>query len=433
MKCVEDTFAITALQSGSEFEADLTMMKKFLMCTISILIFDLKAMATVIPGSAAERMSYVQEAQVWQRPPWIDAQMNFSSQLRLLDGPASKDFPSLRADQQIECQYVHQESINGRTPKFYCEIDWNGKKEKIKVKYGAQNGELYAEVAASRLLWALGFKADGVFPVRSVLCKQCPSQDPFRNPSGQPRDYFFQFAVIERKYSGVKIEQQENQGWAWDEILRGYEPQSLNNLSQSLRQQKLLMKTQRDALRLLAVFLQHADNKPEQQRLVCEGVQVNQRCEGATGLLIQDLGATFGGGSFGLLGNITQDSKMNSNEWSKVSLWKNPAQCQAFMSKSFVGSSSLVHPIVSDEGRLFLAKLLQGFISGQAGRERLSQLFRVSRADYRMAMINHPGVQQLTVQMIQIENDRWSTFFTRKVEEITTQISRCPFSIVDLR
>ncbi len=399
----------------------------------SVLFFGIGGSASMTPSSSAQRMQYLQEAQIWSRPAWIDSQLNFNSQLKILEGPLSQEFPALRADQQIECRYLPQTNTNGRTPKFHCEIDWNGRKEKVKVKYGAENGELYAEVAASRLLWALGFKADGVFPVRSVLCKQCPSQDPFRNPNGQPKDYFFQFATIERKFPGTKIEQTENQGWGWDEILRGFEPQVLSGLSGSQLQRKVQMKTHRDALRLLAVFLQHADNKPEQQRLVCEGNEVAGQCQGSTGLVIQDLGATFGGGSFGVFGNITQDSKMNSNEWGKVNVWKNAGQCQAYLSKSFVGSSALVHPTVSEEGRAFLAKLIQNFTAGSAGRERLAQLFRLSRADYRMVVINNPGLQQVTAPLMQTENDRWISIFMRKVGELNAQNLRCPVTILDLR
>ena len=40
------------------------------------------------------------------------------------------------------------------TPKFECEVTPG---DVVKVKYGENNGEVFAEVAASRLFWALGF------------------------------------------------------------------------------------------------------------------------------------------------------------------------------------------------------------------------------------------------------------------------------------
>jgi hypothetical protein len=42
--------------------------------------------------------------------------------------------------------------MNGRSPKFACQLAQN---DEVKVDYGKENGEVYAEVAATRLLWAL--------------------------------------------------------------------------------------------------------------------------------------------------------------------------------------------------------------------------------------------------------------------------------------
>ncbi len=87
-------------------------------------------------------------------------------------------------------------------PKFQCDL---GKGEEVKVKYGEKNGEVYAEVAASRLSWALGFQADVMYPTR-VTCRNCPD-DPFAasaadwqrgNPAGTDTEVFDP-AVIERE------------------------------------------------------------------------------------------------------------------------------------------------------------------------------------------------------------------------------------------
>ena len=45
--------------------------------------------------------------------------------------------------------------------------------EPVKVKFGADDNEVYAEVAATRLMWALGYYADSWFSVR-VECHNCP-------------------------------------------------------------------------------------------------------------------------------------------------------------------------------------------------------------------------------------------------------------------
>ena len=56
--------------------------------------------------------------------------------------------------------------------------------EEVKVKFGENNGEVHGEVAATRLLWALGFGADVMYPVRvdlpwvSGLRERTPGRSP---------------------------------------------------------------------------------------------------------------------------------------------------------------------------------------------------------------------------------------------------------------
>ena len=66
-----------------------------------------------------------------------------------------------------------------------------------------KNGEVYAEVAATRLLWALGFGADRVYPV-TVVCKGCP-EFPDQDHKTDECNGALAAAVIERKMSGDEI------------------------------------------------------------------------------------------------------------------------------------------------------------------------------------------------------------------------------------
>ena len=69
---------------------------------------------------------------------------------------------SQRIPAQVACTFAFPDKpLGGMTPKFECDL---GKNDVVKVKYGEKNGEVYAEVAASRLLWALGFQADVMYP-----------------------------------------------------------------------------------------------------------------------------------------------------------------------------------------------------------------------------------------------------------------------------
>src|ERR671913_214476 len=126
-----------------------------------------------------ERQEVMERANVWRA-------LNTSS-LNLIEGPILPR--ALRIPAAVECTFVFPDKpLGGMTPKFNCDL---GKGDEVKVKYGEKNGEVYAEVAASRLLWALGFQADVMYPTK-VTCRFCPD-DPFAASSanwnrGNPGD-----------------------------------------------------------------------------------------------------------------------------------------------------------------------------------------------------------------------------------------------------
>src|SRR5262249_52029506 len=142
----------------------------------------------------------------------------------------------------------------GSTPKFGCTIDG---RDRVKVRYGRGNVEIFAGVAASRLLWALGVGADVLYPVH-VVCHGCPPPVAHGMPTTPEGDARFEFAAIERKMPGVDLEAPSvGPGWAWPEL----EIVDARAGGAAVEQ--------RDALKLLAVMLQHSDSKPEQQKLLC--------------------------------------------------------------------------------------------------------------------------------------------------------------------
>ena len=125
-------------------------------------------------------------------------------------GPTGKG--ALPAFAHIECDYVDKKT-SGASPKFTCALS---ERDEVKIKYGADNYEVYGEVAGSRLLWTLGFGADRWYPV-SVTCHRCPD-DPHRNPRPTERDVLFDVAALERPLEGRKIETRPDQGWQWPEL-----------------------------------------------------------------------------------------------------------------------------------------------------------------------------------------------------------------------
>ena len=291
------------------------------------------------------RLEALRHAQVWT--PGDIASRNIKS------GPAESG--GFAPEEVVTCEYVEEPQTG--TPKFDCAIT---PEDTVRVKYGEQNGEVYSEVAASRLLWALGFGADHMYPVK-VICKGCPA-DPMKTTKKQDGAREFTGAVVERKMPGDPMELHKDSGWAWVEL----------NFVDPARGGATL--AQRDALKLLAAMIQHTDNKPQQQRLLCldrvRGVepQPDGKCTHPF-MMINDLGKTFGRAT---LTNADKQSAVNFKAWSDTSIWKDDTGCVARLSKSFSGS--LENPKISEGGRRLLAELL-----AQLTEAQLRDLFEVAR------------------------------------------------------
>ena len=188
-----------------------------------------------------QRSDAIEHAEVWA--PTSVASMDLRA------GPQDKG--SYAPFATVPCDYVFEKPYGG-SAKFECAL---APGDEVKVKYGKSNVEVFAEVAASRLLWALGFGSDRWYPV-TVVCRGCPP-DPFHDQSKRLPSVTFDIAAIERKMPGKLMETKPDEGWAWKE---------LDQVDTSAGAD---LKTHRDALKLLAVFLQHTDSKAEQQRLIC--------------------------------------------------------------------------------------------------------------------------------------------------------------------
>ena len=324
------------------------------------------------PPKAAVRADAIARAHVW-----------IPTDVRSMDitaGPQEPGaFPFLAT---VTCDYVPKE-LSGKSPKFVC---LSGQDE-MTVKYGSDNAEVYGEVGATRLLWALGFGADRTYPVQ-VICRGCPSR--LGGTPGPSDEMTFNPATIERKMPGRVL----YGSWSWDELNKvkeegGGAPQA-----------------HRDALKLLAVFLQHTDSKSQQQRIECLDLldETPEAC-GQPLMMINDLGLTFG-----------RANTFNSNNqgvhlvaWASRPIWKPGDGCVANLPKSWTGTLS--NPVISEAGRAFLADLLS-----QLSEDQIRALFEVSRVALRL---RDPGKPQSGLSTV----DEWADVFTRKRAEIVEK--RC--------
>jgi hypothetical protein len=329
------------------------------------------------------RAEYIRHAIVWQ-PTKI-------ASTDLLRGPQGKG--SFEPDQQVTCDYVTPEKrLTGNTPKFLCDL---GGGDVVKVKYNS--GEVYAEVAASRLLWAIGFGSERDYAVQ-VTCRNCPIEPWFW--SSEPRVPMTRFPVasIQRKLEGKEIALRNLQGWAWPE---------LDQVDETVGGAP---RAQRDALKLLAVFLQHSDSKAGNQGFLClpDGVvkdqEGNEDCKKPL-MYIHDVGLTFGKAT------LLNNTRVDLNAWQSQPVWKDPSQCVANQKRSMSGT--LVDPRISEAGRKFLADLLV-----QLSDAQIRDMFTAARIERLEQKIHTPlGERKATI-------DDWVQVFKKKRDEVASQ--RCP-------
>jgi hypothetical protein len=377
--------------------------------------------AVVVPKDVRDRAA--RAASVWSEDEWRKL-----PEKDLRRGQPFEGAPM--PGEEIVCKFKELESLddkpNGQTPKFLCgpceltpaELAAGKKpctvKEQIKVKYSGKgrplgetnaatlatwakedaqvNGEVFSEVIGTRLMWALGFYADGVYPAK-VTCYGCP-ENPWgvyrsfpRNNGDARADRRFEFGAVEIKIPGKKIESHPDSGFDWREDAPRIVPRAAGSREGAATHAEV------NAWTLLAAFMVHGDNKAENQRLFCAPGKLRDdgSCD-APRAMIQDIGLAFGveGLWFGL-----GFDKASYNGWKEWPLWKRRAdrerdgdpplangQCQARLQPPTHGRTEkpLRHPIISREGREHLARLMDPAVLTD---EMLATIFTVSRVTER--------------------------------------------------
>jgi hypothetical protein len=346
------------------------------------------AAAWVVPEreAAGVREDALRRAQVWREP----AQPIEHVQLwRSAGEMAPHDTP-------LACKFFPQ-PLSGTTPKFDCILPGG---DVVKVKYG-RTPEIHAELAATRLLAALGFGADRMYLVPRLRCHGCP-RDPFRTYRAleltqmderynRRLDYEayteFEWVSVERRLDAPAITAPGVKGWAFHE-LAAIDPA-----------QGGAPRAHVDALRLIAAFLHHWDNKAENQRLVCLAppkASGNGACPAPLAVL-NDLGATFG------------PPKVDLASWSARPVWKDEAACGLSMKGMPADGATFQDVHISEEGRRFLAERL-----GRLSQQQVRDLF----AGARFGEFHSRSEASVDVTS-------WVHVFQRKVREISDR-PPCP-------
>lgn len=387
-----------------------------LLTTLTTVLFSVVACKTTLPDSSYEtkktisvgqtnRQNLIRSMELWQD---VDTQS-----LDLLKGPQN-DYSFAET---ISCTFKEPEKDDfgsGLNSKFNCIDNTTGKT--LKIKYGIRNGEVYGEIAFSRLMYALGFYHDHNFSVR-VECYDCP-KDPWRyiQEGGSPRPgakdlqnirnmpnpiigkQVFVPALVEIKMKGNKVENVEDQGISWKEF---------NDFSGLSKKQQVI----RDAYVLLMGFVQHVDSKPDQQRLSCYEagtIKTNDgfQCDKAR-FLVHDGGWTFGAGFTTRAPDFRP--KMELSFWEENPVFKNKDTCKIGVKRLL--NSDFKNKEISEDGREFLAQLLN-----RLSRNQIKDIFRASRVDFRDQVL-HNADSETTLE-------KWVDVFVKKRQEISS--TRCP-------
>jgi len=367
--------------------------------------------------SSARRLQYLATAQIWADPGNLTPEA-------LLAGPPLADGSGVESaldGRPFPCTFVQPgKTLGGNTPKFSCTTATGAT---IRVKYSdpskKPNREIFAALAASRLMWAMGFKTYPIYPL-SLDCKDCPEDPGSGNGPRARRSYIATYQPIFT--DPVIVDRQErSEGWRWAELDKAIDSLPKGELRTRQRQHF-------DALVLAGVLLQHGDRKPEQQRLSCQS-RLNLQAgsvrplgegdgpgrpsvlvenPGATAcdepaVAVQDVGATFGGAGKRTSG---ETAKMNLKEWVSKPVFQSKgepgkvSECRGQLTVSMTaGEGSMGNPRIGEAGRVFL----------------VDQLRRLSDAHLR-AIFTAARVEQITEDHTAV--DAWVKAFRDKVRQI---------------
>jgi hypothetical protein len=347
-----------------------------LVLTTSVVAQSDKQIAFVQVAGAQQRLRYLATAKIWSDPGDVTPEM---IKVGRPVKQQSDAFEAALRGEPVPCDFAKPgKDLGGNTPKFACKT-LSGTTIRVKYSNGTKDGnrEVFSAVAAAKLLWALGFVSDPIYPI-TLDCRDCPA-DPMQGTGQRARRSYLATFQPEVSHLVIVDKDDADQGWRWGEV-----DEAIANLPAG--ELRTRQRTHFDALTLLAVFIQHGDRKPEQQRLECRsaldpgagnarplegddsGAAVFlERPDGSACsepvIAVQDTGATFGGAGR----TSGSNSKMNLKAWTNRPVFK-PAkssdpsevsECHGNLTVSMkAGDGSRGDPRIGEAGRAFLQERL---------------------------------------------------------------------------
>jgi len=331
-----------------------------------------KPIAFVHVAGEQQRLRYLATAKIWSDPGDVTPEMVIRG--RPLQ-TKSEGIEAVLRGQPLPCDFAKPgKELGGNTPKFSCRTP-GGTTIRVKYSDGSKDGnrEIFSAVAAAKLMWALGFVSDPIYPITGD-CRDCPA-NPMSGEGSRGRRSFLATFQPEARSLVMVDKDDPDQGWRWGEV-----DEAIANLPEG--ELRARQRTHFDALTLLAVFIQHGDRKPEQQRLECRGAldpsagdarplenddsgasvffeRPNASACSESVIALQDIGATFGGA-----GRASKSTaKMNLKAWTNRPVFQ-PAkpsssgevpECRGNLTVSIAaGVGGQGDPRIGEAGRAFL-------------------------------------------------------------------------------
>jgi hypothetical protein len=281
------------------------------------------------------------------------------------------------------------------------------KADRIKVKYlrpahpnhDTRFNEVFTEVAATRIMWALGFPADHDYPVATASCVGCDA-DPFADNQKDNRALLhdapavFKVATIERQLSWDDIDPENDETWSWQDAATFY------GNGQFTRQQKV----EYDAYRLALGLFTYHNAIDIQNRLACAqwkpGAEDPKICTQPM-ILVQDLGSTFGKNSF-----LGANPRGSFNDWKGQTVFSKPEACEL--------RSTLDGPKqpLKEAQDLLITRL------AALDRARVRAIFQVARFDImdqkQVKRLRDSGAADVSAAAL----DEWTDVFMSHIDEI---------------
>jgi hypothetical protein len=281
--------------------------------------------------------------------------------------------------------------------------------DRFKIKYllpafpdhNMRYNEVFTEVAASRIMWLLGFPADHEYPARSAACVGC-SRDPFgdnlkeNKASLHDAPVTFTLVTAERELTWDPIDPEGDETWSWKDAARFYTG------GQWTAEQRVNY----DAYRLALSLFNYNNAIDIQNRLACAEWQAggsNPKICTRPMIFVQDLGSTFGKSKSNIFGTNPRGSY---GDWQPQTVFTNAASCQ--LRNPMDGPSSVLK-----QGQDLLITRL-----GRLDRDTVKRIFTIAR----FGMMDQKQIKRLksggAADPAAAAIDEWTDTFMSRVAEI---------------